>query len=390
MPSLSATIDPTTDKNKTELTKLARRYAFPDFVRSADLENTMHPEDIAVTAYADPTSQKYACHTAAATWLSSAYFHENSAEYHPKQRERICERLEKFANYFGIRKDYNELVKRAHDLMGSDQLPDSSYAYVWQSKNGDKERYYPMTSALSVKTAAEWLHDNRDKIPFSDRNVISNKILEKAARYGAGLGDELSNSMEKQAGRGIPDPTEVYDMLERRAVLARTSEHRAAITKLATAVRNTPRVALMNSELVKLAVTVDMIDHAIGLKNNYSELLPRPEDVLFKVTFTKAAEDYSKLCTMQTGNIYEKAQLSKLAREDVIDVFGEDFAKQVCTGLSVDPEKIAELASTLPRPDAELLEHMLTEAGQHPQLGKNAEFRPIDDKTLEELAAAYG
>lgn len=389
MPSPSVVLDPASDKNRTELTKYSQRYDFPQFVKSADLDSTMDPGEIAVTAYADPVNKKYACHSAAATWLSSVYFHEKSAEYHPKQQSKICERLERFADYFGIRPAYNAVAKRANDLRQNDQMPDSSYAYVWQSKDGHKERYYPMTSALQVKVAAEWLYENQDKIPFADRNVIGTRIYEKAAHYGAGIGEALTDFIEKQAGRGIPDPPELYTMLERRSKLAKKAEHREAIIKLADTVRNTPRVALQPNELVKLATTVDLIDYAIGLKGKYTDLLPRPEDVIFKVTYTKAASDHGKLCTLQTGSVYDKSQLAKLAREDVVDLFGNDFANEVCTGFEIDPEKIAEVANTLPRPDAELLEHLLAEAGQRPQLAKSASCDPIDTETLEALAAAY-
>jgi hypothetical protein len=143
------------------------------------------------------------------------------------------------------------------------------------------------------------------------------------------------------------------------------------------------------NELTKLASTVEMVDHAIGLRGKYTELLPRPEDVIFKVTYTKAASDMEQLCALQTGSVYDKDQLSKLAREDVEGLFGTDFANEVCTGLDIDSEKLAAVAHTLPRPDAELLEALLGEAGQQPQLNKSASFEPIDDETLEALAAAY-
>ena len=100
-------------------------------------------------------------------------------------------------------------------------------------------------------------------MPFAHRNTIGNKILEKAARYGASLGDKLTDFVEKQAGQGIPDPPELYTMLERRSALAKSQEHRDAIMKLASAIRNTPHVALQPPELVKLATTVDIIDNAI-------------------------------------------------------------------------------------------------------------------------------
>jgi hypothetical protein len=390
MPNPSSILDPAADINKAELAKLARRYDFPDFVKSANLDTTMTPsERLAVTAYADPVRKKFACHSPAATWLSAMYFHEKSAEYHPKDQVRICERFEQLADYFAIRPAYDAVVKRSTDLRGSNELPDSSYAYVWQSDDGNKERYYPMTSGLEVKAAAEWLYDNRDRIPFAHRNTIGNKILEKAARYGAAMGGDLTDFVEKQAGQGIPDPPELYTLLERRAALADSQKHQDAIMKLAAAIKDTPHIALQPPELVKLATTVDIIDHAIGLHGKYTDILPRPEDVIFKVTYTKAASDMGQLCAMQTGSIYEKDQLSKLAREDVEGLFGTDFANEVCTGLDVDGEKIAEIASTLPRPDAELLEQLLTEAGQHPQMNKGASWEPISNETMEELAEMY-
>jgi len=390
MPNPSSILDPAADTNKSELASLSRRYSFPSFVKSADLDATMHPTDrVAVTAYADPVRKKFACHSPAATWLSAVYFHEKSAEYHPKDQERICERFEQLADYFAIRPAYDAVVKQAAALRGADQLPDSSYAYVWHSDDGNKERYYPMTSTQEVKAAAEWLYDNRDRIPFAHRNTIGKKILEKAARYGAAIGNSLTDFVEKQAGQGIPDPPEVYTLLERRAGLAKSQEHRDAIMKLASTIKDTPRSALQPAELVKLATTVDILDHSIGLHGKYTDILPRPEDVIFKVTYTKAASDMSSLCAMQTGNIYEKGQLSKLAREDVESLFGTDFANEVCTGLDVDAEKIAAVASTLPRPDAELLEQLLGEVGQQPQMNKGASWEPLSNETLEKLAEMY-
>ena len=79
MPSPFVTLDPADDKNRTELVQIAKRFDLPDFVKKADLDTTMDPGKIAVTAYADPVRKKFACHTAAATWLSAAYFHEKAA-----------------------------------------------------------------------------------------------------------------------------------------------------------------------------------------------------------------------------------------------------------------------------------------------------------------------
>lgn len=389
MPSANALIiDAASDTNREELARMVKLYEIPDFVKQANLDFTMNPESIAINSYADPVRQKFACHTAAATWVSGMYFHEKKAEYHPKDRQRIEARLENYVDYWRIRPAYDVLVKQANELI-SQELPDSSYAYVWVDDRGGKERYLPLNSSMNIKAAAEWLYKYQDRLPFSDRNVIAKKILEKAGNTGTNLGEKLGEHTEKQAGHGIPDPDEVISMIKQRASLATKATYKEEILKLASAVENHARVALQPTELVKLAETIDIIDSALRLKGKYTSNIQRPEDVIFKVTFTKAASEQAELCTLQTGNVYNKNQLAKLAKDDVESLFGSDFANEVCTGLEIDSEKMAEVAHTLPTPDAELLEHLLSEAGQNPAFGKTASHVGPPQEVLEALAKLY-
>jgi len=389
MPSPTVQIlDPASDVNREELARLSKLYNFPSYVKQANITQTMSPDSPAATTYADPVRRKFACHTAAATWLSGLYFHEKKAEYHPKDRSRIEQRLQHYVDYWRIRPDYDAVVKTAADL-STQELPDSSYGYVWVDQQGNKERFLPLTSAQNIKAAAEWLHEHRDTLPFHDRHVIAKRLLEKSAATGAAFGAELDQFVEKQAGHGIPDPAEISVMLNQRAQLCKSAEYRTQIAALANTVKTQSHLALQPDQLVKLAETVDMIDHAINLNGKYTDIIQRPEDVIFKVTYTKAASDRDALCTLQTGSVYDKDQLSKLAREEVEALFGTDFLGEVSQGLDIDPEKMAAVAETLPRPDAELLEHMLSEIGQQPQFGKQAVDTGLSDATLEELAALY-
>lgn len=389
MPSPTIQIlDPASDVNREELARLSKLYNFPDFVKQADINQTMNAETASPTTYADPVRQKFACHTAAATWLSSLYFHEKKAEYHPKDRNRIEQRLQHYVDYWRIRPAYDGIVKKA-EALASQELPDSAYGYVWVDTQGNKERFLPLTSTQNIKAAAEWLEEHKDTLPFHDRHTIAKRLLEKAASTGTTFGDELNQFVEKQAGYGIPDPVEIYKMLNQRSELCKNAEYREQIKTLAETVRGQSQIALQPDSLVKLAETVDMIDRAIHLSGKYTDNIQRPEDVIFKVTYTKAASDRESLCTLQTGNVYDKGQLSKLARGDVESLFGTDFAGEVSRGLEIDPEKMAAVAETLPRPDAELLEQMLSEAGQQPQFGKEAADVGLSDAELEEIAAIY-
>ena len=392
MPSPSLTvIDPSSDTNHEELARLVKLYDFPDFVKRADLQETMHPERVAISTFADPRNKMFKCHTAPATWLSALYFHEKKAEFHPKDRQRIQDRLEHYVDFFRIQGDYDNLVKQADDLHKEAELPDSSYAYLWVTPEGAKERHLRMTSAQEVKAAAEWLFSYQDRLPFYDRNTVARRILEKAAAFGADIDVFHTDFLEKQAGQGVCDPEDVYKMILQRSRLASIPAHKAELVKLAETIKDKPRIALQPDSLVKLAVTMDMADRAMGLKpSDYNEIIQRPEDVIFSATFTKVASARQELCALTTGNVYHREQFEKLSRDDVESLFGTDFASEVSSGLDVDGEKMAELAHTLPRPDAELLDRLMADAGLHPQMQKAASVgHGLSDDDLEALAAAY-
>lgn len=378
-------LDPTTDKTKSELVKVSAFFDLPDFVKSANIDATMHPGNIAITAYADPSGQRYPCHTAAATWLSSAYFHLKRASFNSKQQKKIEENLQKAASYFGI-KAICDRIKSVK--LEAEKLADSDYAYVYQADNGEVERYFPITNPEEIKEAADWLESNKHNLIFEDRCVVANKIIKKAFAIGANLTAECLDKLEKQAGYGLPDLTQVQSALNNRALLAKNSQQRATIEKLAEELKEKPEIFLQREIAIKLAAAIDELDYAMGLKGKYTNLIPSPEDIVFTISLSKAAAACDDVCELQTGNVYEKDQLAKLARQDLVELFGDDFAKEACVGLQVDPEKLAAIAHTLPKPDAELLEKLLKEAGQAPMRAKVASS-PLEEVDLETVASSY-
>jgi len=379
-------LDPINDKNKSGLFKVAEAFELPDFVKTANMDATLHPVNIAKTAFADfPSSLRYPCHTAAATWMSTAYFQLKKASFNTAEQKRIKDNLQKAAAYFGIRPACDKVL--SHEVY-VEKMADSDYAYVYQSDTGDVERHFPITNAEEIKVAADWLEENQQHFIFEDRCIVAEKILRKAASVGVRLGDELASKLEKQAGYGLPDLTLVQLALSNRALLTRDSKHRASIEKLAEEIKEKPELFLSRETSLKLASAIDQLDHAIGLNGKYTALIPSPEDIVFTVSLVKAAAACGDMCELQTGNVYEKDQLAKLARQDLVEIFGDDFAKEACVGLAVDPEKLATIAHTLPKPDAELLEKLLKEAGQSPARFKVASS-PLDEMDLDSIAASY-
>ena len=67
---------------------------------------------------------------------------------------------------------------------------------------------------------------------------------------------------------------------------------------------------------------------------------------------------------------------------DLRALMGSDIADGVALGMDIDPVKLAEVAPTLPLPDAELLEKLLKESGIPP-------LRSADPSLTPEMAGTY-
>jgi hypothetical protein len=389
---MSTTFDHVADNNGAELHRLSKIHPLPEFVKKANMAETFQPVDLPPTVYGDDLNRRYPCHNKAATWLSVLYFHEKKAEYNPTKQAQIKQRLDHFIDYWAIKGAVDAMTQRHDSLQknADDQLPDSDFAYVWTGEDGSKVRNLRIKNAQEVGAAANWLKQYRDQLPFSDRHVIATKILEKAARYGATLG-EHENFIEKQAGHGVCNPDDVVAMLTNRACLAKTAEHREAIMKLAHIVAAQPQHALVPDQLIKLAETVDIMDRAMNLAGRYTDTLPRPEDVIFKATYKEVRAAVDDSCALTSGTVYSKDDLGKIKLADVQSLFGSDFADEISSGLNnVDAEKLAELVATMPRDDAETFDKLAKEVGISPIRVKAASAASqVPQEVMTQAGAQY-
>lgn len=386
---MSSILDGTADTGFQTLHRLSRQFAFPEFVKHASPEATLRPENLPSAAYADPRKRLFPCHTKASTWLRTLFFLENKAQFHPKTAQWIERGLDAAADYYGIRKEVTAL-KTAHvELNKEASLPDSSYAIVWVGDDGRKDRRYPLRNSGEVKTAAEWFAQYRDSFHFADRQTIATKILEKAAHFGVGFPAELDCLLEKQAGRGVYDPQEAAEMIRNRAMLQRVPQPvREGLLKLAGDVKSNPMLAEDPTTTAELANTVDQFDRNFGLVGKYSASFPRPEDVLFKGSLKHASEFVKNACAILTGSIYSKHQFAKLSVDHVREALGHDIADAVTTGIRLDPEKMAEVAVTLPLPDAEAFDRLMRAVGEPPVRAKAATVG-LNQTERQKLAAEY-
>jgi hypothetical protein len=389
---MSLKLDSTGDVNFQIIDRLAKTYGLPAYAKQASPEETLAPAELPSAAYADHALRQFPCHTKAACYVSSLFFLEHGDQLSDQKREVVRQRLTKFAEDFGIAADVmaaDRICQERKQQTKESSLPDSAFAIVETRSDGSKDRRYPLRNGGEVQKAANWLLQHRDRFTFGERCKLATAILDKAAEFNVSFEETIDYALEKQAGRGTYDPAEASALLRGRANLQDIpATAKAQMRKLAAAIDENPLLAEDPSTTRQLAATIDQFDRAYLLTTKYAQGLSRPEDVLFAGSIKYASQFVKSACHMLTGSIYQQEQFSKLSLANVREAFGDELAKEVSTGLLVDPVKMAEVASTLPLPDAQLFDQLMKAAGEQPASVKAAEFKPSASERRQ-LAALY-
>lgn len=345
----------------------------PQFVKAASPQDALGNDELPDTAYADRLRRQYPTHTAAATWTSVGLFLEKLAydqDSWNTHTQLVWQRLIKAANYFGIVPFVRQLLTGVRQQFQDDpsRLPDHDFGVV-TVENGQKVRRYPLRNALEVKNAAAYLVENRDHFLRAQRRIFADRILEKAAQYGADITEQLP-VLQRLAGNGICTDQEAIKLVRERLRMVPVRANDPVyqeMVKLATLMENNGQRYNHWPLLDSLADVIDNFDHLYGLKSQYKQGLARPEDVLFRTTSADVEELATQLVeNPYTGSFYRATDLSNLPPQRLRDVFGDKFVRQVIQGDQIDLPKLQRLLKKLPPQQAELFDAFLREEGIPP------------------------
>jgi len=371
------------DANQQQLYTLDRLYGLPKFVKEAEQEEKAGINRLPSHVFADRVRRKFPCHTKAATWLAQAYFCLAEPQYSKEERALVQDRITKQAAYWGV-KNTTDRLRTTWQKLASTERPevgDADHALVVDMGEGKKMRRMPMPNAMSVKLAGEYLFANRYNYPYQWRRAASRRILKKAMEYdakfregekvaGAGLGvlqfdDDTQEYLERASGFGMCHPKQAAEQLSRRALMI-SSRFNDVREKIATIAQELHEMEECDAELLhKVAEAVDWADRQTGLCKQYHLGIDLPEEMFFQVLEKEAEAVINNHVTLTTGNSWPIEVFSHLPAQKVAEVLGGDIADALegNHGL-LDLEKFAEIAPTLPRPDAELLETALKAAAE--------------------------
>ena len=388
-------LDHTQDVSGQETHRLTTLFPAPDFVKAASQDSLVgDKEKLPRHIYADQHKKLYPCHTGSATWMSALFFNDKAAEFDEKTASIVRERIHKAAKYFGIAGLVSDLEKKASQLRdeGLEECDDDDdWGIVWLDANGRKERHWPMRNGREVKHAAHKFAEYRDEFCFTDRHVVAEKILKKAAEYSADISDHIE-PLSHAAGHGMCAAKTASSMLRERAKLTQRKyqDLSAELNKLAEIVDANPQRARTVEMRLKLAAAVDEFDRTTHLCRMYDAGgLARPEETLFAITEKVARDFLAANIETTTGSVYALDDVEKLAVSDIRDWLGDDFADAVTAGgVMLDRDKLAAIIPTLDRGMAATFDRLMEEKQAGALCVKQAEdsdMLPLE--TLHKLAA---
>jgi hypothetical protein len=354
-------LDQSGDTLGVDLYRLANLYEAPAWVKAASADRLTGAPTMPARAFAAPTRRQFPTHTAPATWLSTAYFAEKRAAFDPDEAATIAANLAAAADYWGIRGEYDRVVKAAAAGAADDlaALPDHAFALV-EEVDGKVERRLPLRGDAEIKAAAAWLVQYRDEFTQPDRMRIARKV---AGAAGVGVLGTYTDAIDRIAGFGTCAAKRAAALVKDRALRLRPTDGALAaqLDRLAAGLDSrAPRI------LEKVAAALDEVDRAYGLQRRYDQDVDRPDDVLFAVTGASVNEIVATHAWTKSGAAYARADLTRLRAADLRDRMGDDFVDRVSAdGIFVAGEKLAEALADSTE-DAVLFDRAAAELGITP------------------------
>lgn len=364
------------DSNYRTLNALMAKFGHvvPDFVKEASVSALVPSSQEDYVHMADKMNRRYPCHTKEATYVSYLYFLSQRPQYPESLRRAVEDRFAKYAAIWNIRLELDQARKVADALQKPAEYDDDDFLLVLSVKDADgrtrKVRKVPLTSTVEVRKAAEWFVSNidrlRERFSFSRRCQMADRILEKAAQYGAAIG-EYEGFLNMCAGRGTSAPVHIAEQISRRVKVAQVdTQLRRHMEKTAQLFSKASPFSLDVQTRKQSAEALDRFDHFYKMRASYGDFIEPPERVFFGVDIQKLGELKSATCVLPTGSVYLASDFDQLRAHDIREYFGDQLADEVAEGMLVDGQKLASIAPTLPLPQAELLESLCRQYGIEP------------------------
>lgn len=195
-----------------------------------------------------------------------------------------------------------------------------------------------VTEAGHVKTAADRLIQQGDRLSPGHRVLAGARLVEKAAFFGVRVSDEV----RKMAGLVATSTPVLADWLDARSQ-ATSVEFRDGYAKLASEVRRMPDELRDRGIQARLASAIEELDELSGLDRQWGRRIPDPHASVFNTT--KVAGPGVTLA----GRFIPMERMAAYPTSFYADALGPDIVREATNSIGqLDVEKLSAVLGTLP------------------------------------------
>lgn len=179
---------PLADKTGAVAARLLTQYAVPGRLLDKSASDLFEPPPIS-SAFADP-SRSYPTHTAPATWLSAAAYHDSGST-----DPSVGRRIKESCDWFGLSSEW--------DRLESCRPAEPKVAAVEKWALPDK-KMYPIETDEEVKRAIAYFDEYSGRFEAEDRRTFAGELVKAAASRPELFSPDNLWRLEAEAGLGMP------------------------------------------------------------------------------------------------------------------------------------------------------------------------------------------
>jgi hypothetical protein len=268
---------------------------------------------------------------------------------------KISSEINRAAVIWGIEAD----VKKIQSIVAKEltqkeaSFCDNNYALVIEHK-GQTLRKFPIKTAAEVFDGCDYFIRNEEKYPFSWRRQICSNIMKRAAELKIEP-SQIPDKIGEWVDSRFPDLQFFAEEIERRKLLltGEMKEAADALVKVAEAGQAMGADEFNPKTMDSLIELLLDFDKMAGLTVHYGHRLLNPVSSLLRHNPEKIAAlvDVVEL----NGYTVPVKDLLALPTAKYAELFGDDFAKSLVKGDTLDAEKVRAVLPTLPAPDVQAL-----------------------------------
>ncbi len=263
----------------------------------------------------------------------------------------VTDQLADFARLWGIKGEVKtacEALEKARKQASLSELPDADFAML-QPHKGETVRKYAAFDKESTYDSAVAFYDNRHRYPLAWRKQAASELIQRAEKHQTVIPEYVNDYLHKAAGFAVPTQASIEEALVQRLNL-RDGEPTQKLASALDAIAGNSMLRYDSELVTEFLYAMDRHDRETKIASHYGVDLQLPEEMLewSLPKLAKFAGISNRIVRLTNGYEVDVTEIS------------HDTLESVADGMSrMSHEKLAAVLPTLPRPDADLLVHLL-------------------------------